>query len=268
LGITANLARGVFEVSEKRVSSLFDTLGKVTDELPFTSARKLAKLTGKIISTKWVLGEITQLKTRNLYRAIDKSPTWDRIISLNQHTQAIIELVFWRKNFKSLNARRIKHQMIPDLLIASDASETGIGAHTQVGTQQLIVCKILTPKEGAQSSAHREVYAILYALSAFKRVCAHKSVLWFTDNFAASRIVAKGSGKENLQSMSEKIFTLCKNNDIDLKVQWVPRETISYADHLSKLVDHDDWCTTSGFFNRASGALTRSTDLQRVPTPS
>ena len=88
----------------------------------------------------------------------------------------------------------------------------------------------------------------MYALASLQDVCGGKKVLWFTDNFAASRVVANGSGKERLQDMAEKIFNICKSKGIELQVQWVPRERIFYADHLSKLVDHDDWCTSMPLF--------------------
>ena len=154
------------------------------------------------------------MKPRKLFRAIDSSWTWDKTLSVNQHTQAITELVFWKKHFSSLNERKFVDQTPPDLLIASDASATGLEAHTQVGEEHLIVRKNFSPEEGAESSAHREVHAILYALASLQDVCRGKKVLWFTDNFAASRVVAKGSGKEPLQDMAEKIFNICKIYDI------------------------------------------------------
>ena len=59
--------------------------------------------------------------------------------------------------------------------------------------------------------------------------------------------------------MAEKMFDICKVNSVDLTVQWVPREAIFYADYLSKLVDHDDWCTTTflfSFLDRIWGTFT------------
>ena len=88
----------------------------------------------------------------------------------------------------------------------------------------------------------------MYALAVFKKFCSEKAVLWFTDNFGASKVVPKGSRVPDLQEMAERIYDICESNDIELRVQWVPREAIFYADYLSKLVDHDDWCTTPKFF--------------------
>ena len=48
--------------------------------LPYTTAQNLSKLCGKIISTKFVLGNVAQLKTRNTYKIIQAELTWDKRI--------------------------------------------------------------------------------------------------------------------------------------------------------------------------------------------
>ena len=248
IGYTVDLHKGIFRVADKRVTSLMRSIHNITAGLPYTSARQLSRLTGKIISTKWVVGDITHLKTRHLYSMIESRIAWDKRMSVNHYREVISELVFWKNNFTRLNVKHIRPYCIPDLVVASDASATGLGAHAQVGTRELIVRKNFSPEEADTSSTHREVYAILYALASYKALCIGKSVLWFTDNFGASRVVPKGSGVRALQEMAESIHNICDSNRIDLRVQWVPREAIYYADHLSKLVDHDDWCTTPYFF--------------------
>ena len=224
------------------------TLLFVCKKLPFTSARKLSNLTGKIMSTKWVLGDITHLKTRHLYRVIEGRYTWDKTISLNQHYQAITEIVYWKNNFGSLNVRKLQQHTVPTVTVASDASSSGLGAHTQAGSKEVIIHKNFSPYECSTSSTYREVYAILYALSALKSIHKGETILWYTDNWAASKIIRKGSPKPELHEMAEKIFELCKQHHIKLLVEWVPRELNEYADYLSKIVDHDDWVTTSIFF--------------------
>ena len=44
----------------------------------FVSARNLAKLAGQLISTKYVIGDIVQLKTRFLYKSVEQSSSWDK----------------------------------------------------------------------------------------------------------------------------------------------------------------------------------------------
>ena len=170
LGVTVNLALGTLKISKDREESLLATLRFISQKLPFTSARKIANLTGKVMSTKLVLGDITQMKTRHLYRAIESRNTWDKTISLNQHYQAIGEIVYWKNNFKSLNVRKLNEHTVPTVTVASDASSSGLGAHTRVGSREFIVQKNFSPEESGTSSTHREVYAILYALSALKSI--------------------------------------------------------------------------------------------------
>ena len=59
------------------MESIFLSLEKTIKNLPYTTALKLAKVCGKLISTKFVIGNIVQLKTRNLYRIIGVRHSWD-----------------------------------------------------------------------------------------------------------------------------------------------------------------------------------------------
>ena len=38
----------------------------VINKLPYSTTRQLAKVCGKLISTKFILGDVVQLKTRSL----------------------------------------------------------------------------------------------------------------------------------------------------------------------------------------------------------
>ena len=67
LGISVNLNKGCLYVSKELISNLLETVEYITNN-SYISARTLAKLAGKIISTKFVLGDITQLETRFIYR--------------------------------------------------------------------------------------------------------------------------------------------------------------------------------------------------------
>ena len=68
--ISVNLNKGCIYVSKERVSNLLETVEYITSH-PYVPERALAKLEVKIISTKFVLGDITQLKTRFIYKCIE-----------------------------------------------------------------------------------------------------------------------------------------------------------------------------------------------------
>ena len=69
LGIDLCSTSGYLKISPHRVESLYCFINKLLS-YPYTSARNIAKLTGKLASTKFVLGDIINLKTRALYKLI------------------------------------------------------------------------------------------------------------------------------------------------------------------------------------------------------
>ncbi len=249
LGITVDLKEGIMCITEKRVKVLYETINSIIDALPYVSARQLSRLTGRVISTKIILGNITQLKTRHLYRFIDSCWAWDQKFTVLHWQYLLDEIVFWRTNFNKLNIRRLNDYSVPTLIISSDASSSGLAALFQVGEREFISYKNLSGSEAPQSSTFRELLAILYGLVSFKHFFQNRYILWHTDNWAATSIVTKGSNKEALQQMAESIFHLCAKHSIKLLVRWVSRDMIPYTDRISKTLDHDDWCSTVELFN-------------------
>ena len=77
LGIEFSSRESVFRIPDNRVNSVIGKIELAINDLPYTSARKLAKICGKIISTKFVLGNIVQLQTRRLYQVIQSAATWN-----------------------------------------------------------------------------------------------------------------------------------------------------------------------------------------------
>ena len=47
--------------------------------------------------------------------------------------------------------------------------------------------------------------------------------------------------KPELLAMSLNIFELCKTNNIDLTLSWIPRDLNDRADYYSLVTDQDDW---------------------------
>ena len=248
IGLTVDFKEGTLTTSLKRVESLKITINSTIATLPYTSARELAKLVGKIISTKVVLGNITQLKTRYLYHCIDSSPSWDNRISLLYKNKVTQEISFWKNNFVHLNKRFWNIHTSPEIIISSDASATGLAALLVQENQEHVAYKNFSPDEEGTSSTHREVYAILFGLASFKYLCKNNNVLWYTDSYTASKIVPKGSTIDTLHTMALAIYKICVSNNINLTVEWVPRSCITYTDQLSKVLDFDDWCTTPALF--------------------
>ena len=76
LGIEVDFVKNCFYISKQRIDSIKQLCEKITTK-KFTTTRDLSKLTGSIVSTKFVLKDIINLKTRNLYNLIENRISWD-----------------------------------------------------------------------------------------------------------------------------------------------------------------------------------------------
>ena len=72
-----------------------------------------------------------------------------------------------------------------------------------------------------------------------------KTIVWYSDSFAATAIVKRRSNKTALQYLAVSIYHLTKQHAIDLTVKWIPREHNMEADKLSEYVEKGDWETTT-----------------------
>jgi len=77
----------------------------------------------------------------------------------------------------------------------------------------------------------------------------HKYVKWFSDSQSCVQIINAGSTKPELQDLALKIFQICLERKIDLRVQWIPRSQNQIADYLSKMGNSDDWEVSQYFFD-------------------
>jgi hypothetical protein len=58
--------------------------------------------------------------------------------------------------------------------------------------------------------------------------------------------------KPDLNLVALEIFQLCLRHDIDISVDWVPRDFNQIADDLSKTEDWDDWSVSNTIFEYVS----------------
>lgn len=59
----------------------------------------------------------------------------------------------------------------------------------------------------------------------------------FTDNQNVPRVQAKGSSVPALAVATKLLFELCKADNIELLIEWIPRDLNAHADELSKAPD-------------------------------
>ena len=155
LGVNISLDKLCFSIPQTHIESIFFSLEKIIKNLPYTTACKLAKVCRKLISTKFVVGSIVQLKTRNLYKITGARHSWDNLISVRENDGVINEIHFWRLNLSRLNCRPMFYQEIPQVYISSDASNYALAAYYVLEETQSVSFKNLSP-DGQFKVQHRE----------------------------------------------------------------------------------------------------------------
>ena len=87
LGVTLDLDKNTYQITEERTFSLLNSIDNILKS-PYTSARVLSRLAGKIVSTKFVLSNIIRLKTRSIYKTIYRQLSWDGKFNILNHFEA------------------------------------------------------------------------------------------------------------------------------------------------------------------------------------
>ena len=102
LGIQVDTYTSLLFIPLRRIESLLKSLDSIFTTFPHTSARKLASVTGKVISMQPVLGNITRLMTRHLYDTIESRVSWDQELNLSDCDSAVKNCIFGKKMLKVL----------------------------------------------------------------------------------------------------------------------------------------------------------------------
>ncbi|XP_072025653.1 uncharacterized protein [Amphiura filiformis] len=247
LGFVWDAAEGSLAVTDRRIGDTLESINCVIDSFPRTTARKLASVTGKIISFMPVVGSIARLMTRFLHHEIVARSSWDSVFRISAGSSAINELFFWKTKLADPFKRHLTNYSIPRVLVFSDASSTGCGAF--ISDTNKVSHRVWSAEEASESSTWRERFAILSALCSFGSSLDNQSIKVFTDNQSAVSILQAGSMKINLHVISLAIFNHCRQHFISLDVQWIPRRENQIADGISRVIDLDDWGVSPQFFS-------------------
>ena len=210
----------------------------------YVSARTLSKLSCKLTSTKFIIENIVQLKTKALYKVIEKRLSWDKIFNIGNYNDTVEEILFWKFNIRNFINKAFGEYKIPSLFVYSDASNNALASVYKDKGKSFTCYKNFDKIEKKQSSTWRELEAIHYSLQSSKDKFKNEGVYWYTDNFASSLIVKKGSDMEKLQELALNIFETTLAFNIKLSVFWIPQKYNTKADAPGKNTDNDDWVTT------------------------
>jgi len=131
------------------------------------------------------------------------------------------------------NLKKINTYSIPFTVINSDASNESLASVFDIEGKKVICHRTFNEFEKLLSSTWREMEAIHYTLCSCKSMFANKEITWYTDNYACSIIVKKGSNKTQLQTLALRIFEILFENNINLNIFWIPRNLNVLADKYS-----------------------------------
>ena len=214
------------------------------------SARRLATVTGLIMSNVVVFGNICKFMTKALHGVIETRTGWNSCVILD--SRAVHELQFWRAEVHNFNYRSLAHKStVPTRFVYSDASYSGCAAFISRDDCP-IYYKNWGEIEMRQSSTWRELQCVSYALDSFKSLLRSHTVKWFTDNQCVQRILEAGSMKEHPHKIALDIYYCARQHDISLEVEWIPRTQNQKADYLGKIIDFDDRHVKDKYFQAAS----------------
>jgi hypothetical protein len=276
LGLRHNLVNLHYYIPEVKLAEIIK-FGIWLNSERRIPVRKLASFYGKISSVRLALGPVTSLICRTGQRIIAQYSefSWSGYATLTDEVQK--EIRFLVQNLESLNGFPMKmaSSVVPNRIMASDASDFALASaevncgppgqhieHTSPCVSSPLVQRELSFEERETSSTLRELLAVWDTYVLHGDHFAKQSVLHLCDNRGVESILKKGSGKPFLQKLAFEIFLACRQNQIFLSAQWIPRtdSRIAIVDVLSKWADLDDWGISEEEFS-ALAAVSNSFEI-------
>ena len=207
--------------------------------------KRIASISGKIISLGNCVGNVTKLMSRDLFVVINSSTSWKAHVYLS--VESIRELKFWKNNVAKLNGISLwPLSQKPSRIVYSDASNVVCGSFITI--ENKMFQQNWSDAEKRCSSIYRELTAVYLSLESFAKYVMSQTVAWFTDNQNVVSIIEKESKKSDLQEIALKIFDRCALNAISLEPQWIPRDLNYDADQISRIIDYDDYTINGDVF--------------------
>ena len=116
LGFIWDLNTFSLEIPLEKITRFKNDIILAMSELSALTARRLAKITGKIISFIPSYGNICRIMCRNMLMIIATSRYWDEII--NRNDEAKVEIKFWLNNCQSLPQKQFfANNLLPDKIV-------------------------------------------------------------------------------------------------------------------------------------------------------
>ena len=239
LGIFWDFKNNCMFIPLGKISGILDEVVEIMS-CKRVSARKLARVTGRIISNFLIMGDVCKLMNKAMHRLIECRRGWDAQVVLD--SDELVELKFWREQLQNLNSRSIwRKQVLPSRVVYSDASAVGCAAFFYMNGKP-VSHKNWDAIEMKQSSTWRELVCVKHALQSFANLLNVSHVKWYTDNKGVAAIVKSGRSKLHLHKLAMEIFSLSKEHNVIIDIEWIPRSENDVADCL------EDWSVKDSYF--------------------
>uniref|UniRef100_A0A7M5XJR3 Reverse transcriptase domain-containing protein n=1 Tax=Clytia hemisphaerica TaxID=252671 RepID=A0A7M5XJR3_9CNID len=206
LGFIIDTEKMKFEVPTTKILKVQNLLLEALN-CEFISAREISRIAGNLISMAQAIGPLVYLFTKQLYKFVESSFSWDKKRLLTFDVRQ--ELEFWKENLEVTKSFRINTQPEVTKIVFSDASETGYGGYVVEKLGNIIARGNFDRTERQTSSTYRELLAVKYILLSFPKILENENIEWFTDNNNICRIINRGSTKQHLQNLAIEIFNIC-----------------------------------------------------------
>ena len=147
-----------------------------------------------------------------------------------------------------MNWYRIVRSISTVRVVYSYASDTGYGGYF-VEHGKYVATEQWSADDAVKSSTWRELMAVYKVLGSFVSKLRGLRIKWYSDNGNVISIIACGSTKYHLQKLAMEVYHLCVDNNINLVMEWLPRDRNVLADAASRILDFNDWSLVKETFH-------------------
>ena len=162
MGFAIDTTRFLLSVPDHKLGKLLQ-LAKEELTRKQTTARRVAKVAGQIVSMEPGIGPLARLFTRKMYQFIDNCPSWDGRAKTEASVQD--EIAFWINNINKVNGYHIKQNHAVTKIVYSDASDHAYGGFIAEKLGNVIARGSFTEAEAETSSTYRELLAVKHVLN-------------------------------------------------------------------------------------------------------
>lgn len=252
VGIHYDLHRGLAFPPLDRLEKLECLLDRML-RLNVTTARQVLSLIGHLASMEkqipWARGFMRPIQwgLATQWR-ISKDPL-DQTVTISQSMKQA--LLWWKSRRNTLRGLQLMH-FVPDIQLATDASQTAWGAHWN----DLSLSGQWTDHERRSHINVLELKAVLLTCQAWQEQLQGRNVMVFSDNSTVVAHINKqgGTRSRSLSVHSEALNTWAFETKTSLRARHIPGKRNVVADSLSRpnSLPATEWSLSDQMFERIS----------------